>query len=220
MTTSATPRHRPKRQHETDVKILETIRSRRSVRKFDPDHWMTDFEINCLMEHIVLSPTAFNIQNWRFVAVRDAKLRAQIREASWGQKQITDASLLLVLCMDLMSWDKQPERYWANAPERVRQSMARKIRHFFEGDEQLQRDEGMRSCGIAAQTAMIAAKTMGYDSCPMDGFEFDRVAELVNLPADHRICMMLCIGKPLVAPYARPGQLAINEVFHWDRFPD
>ena len=51
----------------------------------------------------------------------------------------------------------------------------------YRGKEQVQRDEAMRSCGIAAQTLMLAAKSMGYDSCPMDGFDFDKVAELIKL---------------------------------------
>jgi nitroreductase len=202
------------------VEVLEAIRARRSVRKFDPEHPMSPAEIRCLMEYVILSPTAFNIQNWRFVAVRDEELRVEIRKASWGQKQITDASLLLVLCMDLRSWEKAPERYWGNAPGRVSESMVRNIRHFFGDDEQLQRDEGMRSCGMAAQTAMLAAKALGYESCPMDGFDFKRVGHLINLPPDHRICMMLCIGKPLVSAYPRSGQLMLDEVFTWDAFPD
>ena len=53
----------------------------------------------------------------------------------------------------------------------------------------------MRSCGIAAQTLMLVAKAMGYGSCPMDGFDFDTVAELINLPEDHVITMFVVIGK-------------------------
>ena len=50
------------------------------------------------------------------------------------------------------------------------------IDQYYRGKDQVQRDEAMRSCGIAAQTLMLAAKSMGYDSCPMDGFDFDEVA--------------------------------------------
>ncbi len=157
------------------------------------------------MRHVLLSPTAFNIQNWRFVAAQDPELRAEIRKAAWDQPQVTEASLLLILCMDLKSWDKSPERYWRNAPESVAASMVREIRHFYRDDDELQRDEGMRSCGMAAQTAMLAAGAMGYDSCPMDGFDFKRVAHLINLPPDHRICMMIAIGKTLQARIRAAG---------------
>ena len=49
------------------------------------------------------------------------------------------------------------------------------------GNEQVQRDEAMRSCGMAAMTLMLAAKEMGYDTCPMDGFDFDAVGKSTQL---------------------------------------
>jgi len=202
------------------VDVFEAMTTRRSARHFDPNHEMSGAEVEQLMNHVLLSPTAFNIQNWRFVAVQDAELRVEIRKAAWGQKQVSESSMLLVFCMDLKSWAKEPERYWVNAPAKVSESMVREIRHFYRDDEQLQRDEGMRSCGMAAQNAMLAAKAMGYDSCPMDGFDFKRVGHLINLPPDHRICMMLCIGKSLADAHPRSGQLPLEEVFMTDGFPE
>ena len=61
----------------------------------------------------------------------------------------------------------------------------------------------MRSCGMAAMTIMLAAKEMGYDTCPMDGFDFDAVGKLLNLPADHIPTMFVVVGKPLKE--ASPG---------------
>jgi nitroreductase len=66
---------------------------------------------------------------------------------------------------------------------------------FHEGREQLQRDEAMRSIGMAMQTLMLAAKGMGYDSCPMIGYDFDAVAEVINLPEDHVIGPIVVVGK-------------------------
>jgi len=76
----------------------------------------------------------------------------------------------------------------------------------------------MRSCGIAAQTLMLAAKAMGYDSCPMDGFDFGKVAELINLPEDHAIAMFVAVGKGTKEAWPRAGQLPMDEVVINDRF--
>jgi len=76
----------------------------------------------------------------------------------------------------------------------------------------------MRSCGIAAQTLMLAAKMMGYDSCPMDGFDFEKVAQLIKLPEDHVITMFVAIGKATKEAWPRAGQLAMSEVVINDRF--
>jgi nitroreductase len=190
----------------------QAIETRRAVKHYDANHSMTPEEVNELLSLAILSPTAFNIQNWRFVVVTDTELRKQIREVAWDQAQVTDASLFIVLCADLKSWEKKPDRYWVNAPEEVREFMLPAIDDYYRGKDQVQRDEAMRSCGIAAQTLMLSAKSMGYDSCPMDGFDFEKVAKLINLPSGHVIAMFVAIGKGTKEAWPRPGQLDLNDV--------
>jgi nitroreductase len=173
---------------------------------------MTDAEIERLLSLAMLSPTAFNIQHWRFVLLREPELRRKVRAAAWDQAQVTDASLLIVLCADLKALEKDPARYWRDVPKDVRNFVVPAIHEYYAGREQVQRDEAMRSCGIAAMALMLAAREMGYDSCPMDGFDFDAVAKLINLPADHVITMFVAIGKGTQAPWPRGGQLSFNQV--------
>jgi len=190
----------------------EAIKSRRSVKHFDPNHELTESEIRELLSLATLSPTAFNIQNWRFVLVKDPELRKEIRKVSWDQAQVTDCSLLVIICADLKSWNKAPERYWKKAPVAVQEFILPAIKSYYQNNDQVQRDEAMRSCGIAAQTLMLAAKAMAYDSCPMDGFDFAAVAKLINLPSDHVIALFVAIGKGLSPAAPRAGQLALNEL--------
>lgn len=192
--------------------VSQAITERRSIKAYDPHHKMTEDEISKLMSLAMLSPTAFNIQNWRFVLVTDPVLRHQIRAVSWNQAQVEEASLLIILTADLKAWAKQPERYWRNAPKAASDILVPMIEHYYENNEQIQRDEGMRSCGMAAMTIMLAAKEMGYDTCPMDGFDFDAVGKLLNLPADHTPTMFVVVGKALKDAQPRGGQLAMNEV--------
>ena len=201
------------------MNTLETIQARRSVKHYDASHQMTDAEINELLSLAILSPTAFNVQNWRFVVVKDKELRQKIREVSWNQAQVTDASLLIVLCADVKAWEKQPERYWKNAPKEVQDFILPAIDNYYRGKDQVQRDEAMRSCGIAAQTLMLAAKAMGYDSCPMDGFDFEQVGKFIQLPEDHVIAMFVVIGKAVQEAMPRAGQLDLEEIVIENRFP-
>lgn len=194
------------------MQVKEAIEARRSVKSYDPHYKITQAEIDELMQLTMLSPTAFNIQNWRFVVVTDPVLRQQIRAVSWNQAQVEEASLLIVLTADLKAWAKQPERYWKNAPRAVADILVPAIGHYYENNEHAQRDEAMRSCGMAAMTIMLAAKDMGYDSCPMDGFDFDAVGNLLHLPADHTLAMFVVVGKALKPASVRGGQLTMNEV--------
>ena len=197
---------------------FEVIEKRRAVKHFDQTHQFSDKEIEKLLSLAVLSPTSFNIQNWRFLVVKDTELREKIRKVAWDQAQVTDSSLLLVLCADLKSWGKDPERYWKNASKEAQDFLVSAIRKFYQGNEQLQRDEAIRSIGIASQTLMLAAKSAGYDSCPLIGFDSDAVEELINLPKDYVIGMMLVIGKAKNPANPRGGQLPLNRVVFTDRF--
>ena len=174
---------------------FSAIEQRRSVKHFDPEHNMSEEEKTRILELAALSPTAFNIQHWRFVVVEDEKLRAEIRANAWNQAQVTDSSLFIILCADMKAWEKNPARYWVNTAQEVQDFLVPAIGEYYSGKDQVQRDECMRSCGIAAQTLMLAAKAMGYDSCPMDGFDFEKVAEIIKLPDDHLIAMFVAIGR-------------------------
>ena len=197
---------------------IEAIKSRRAVKYYDPDHRMSPQEERELLELAMLSPTAFNVQQWRFVVVRDMEQRKKIRAVAWDQAQVTDASLLVVLCGNMKAWEQDPARYWRNAPKPVQDYLVPAIHQYYSGRPEVQRDEVMRACGLAGQTLMLAAKAMGYDSCPMDGFDFDAVGKIINLPADHLISFMIAIGKKTQDVWPRPGQLAYDEVVVEDRF--
>jgi nitroreductase len=200
------------------MNVIEAVEQRRSVKHYDPDHVMTKEEINQILNLAILTPTAFNIQNWRFLVVSDKELRKKIRAVSWDQAQVTDSSLFIILCADLKSWEKEPGRYWRNAPQEVQDFLLPAIENYYKGKDQVQRDEAMRSCGMVAQTLMLAAKSLGYDSCPMDGFDFDKVADLINLPSDHVISMYVAIGKKTQEAQSRGGQLLLDEVLIHDTF--
>ncbi len=198
--------------------VSQALAARRAIKGFDPEHHMSDDEINQLLDTAILAPTAFNIQHWRIVLVTDPELRKQIREVAWNQPQTTDSSILLVLTMDLNAWKKEPQRYWRNAPQPAQDFILPAIQAYYEDKPQVQRDECMRSCGLLAMSIMLVAKEMGYDSCPMDGFDYDAVGKLIKLPDDHVIGMMVAVGKKTQDPYPKPGQLTINQVVVDNRF--
>ena len=192
---------------------FDAIYQRRSIKQYDPEHKLSSEEETKLLEAAIQAPTSFNIQHWRFVIVRDPDLRQKIRKDFGNdQAQMTDASLLIIMTADLLAWQKNPERYWRNAPKEVADLLVNWIAPFHEGRDWLQRDEAQRSIGMAMQTLMLAAKSMGYESCPMIGFDSEKVAELINLPDDHVMGPMVAIGKGTKGPWPKPGQLPLSEL--------
>lgn len=195
------------------MNVIESIYKRRSIKHFDAEHKMTSEEEQKLFEAVIQAPTSFNIQHWRFVVLRDPALRSKIRtEFGNDQAQMTDASLLVLFTADLDAWKKEPARYWQNAPKEVAELLVGWMGPFHEGREWLQRDEAQRSIGMAMQTMMLAAQELGYDSCPMIGFDIEKVQELVKLPKDHVMGPMVAIGKGTKEAWPKPGQLPLSEV--------
>ncbi|MCF6751553.1 nitroreductase family protein [Pseudomonas stutzeri] len=198
--------------------IEEAIQSRRAIKAYDPDFQLSREEKDELLRLALHAPSAFNLQHVRLVEVSDPALRAQIREVGWNQAQMTEASMLVVVCAKLDSWEADARRVWEGAPEQVQDYMAGAIDNYYRGKPQVQRDETMRSCGLLAQTLMLAARGKGLDSCPMDGFDFDAVAQLINLPANHVIGLMVAVGKRTLEPKPRVGKLPFDELVLRDRF--
>ena len=201
------------------MNAIEAVYKRRAVKHFDDQHQLSADEERQLLEATIQAPTSFNIQHWRFVILRDPDLRAQIRkDLGNDQAQITDASLLVLFTADMKAWQKNPERYWVNAPQAVSDLLVGWMGPFHEGRDWLQRDEAQRSIGMAMQTLMLAAQDLGYQSCPMIGFEIDQVAELINLPSDHVMGPMVAIGKGIKDPWPKPGQLSLEEIVFENSF--
>nr|WP_298141572.1 nitroreductase family protein [uncultured Pseudomonas sp.] len=198
--------------------IEEAIRSRRAVKGYDPAFVLSQETKDELLQLAQLAPSAFNLQHVRFVEVSDPALRQQLREVAWGQAQVTDASMLVVVCAKLDSWEQDVIRVWDGAPAEVQAFMAGAIDNYYRDKPQVQRDETMRSCGLMAQTLMLAARGKGLDSCPMDGFDFDAVGKLINLPDNHVIALMVAVGKKTVEPKPRIGKLPFDEVVIRNRF--
>jgi len=200
------------------MNVKETIEARRSVKHYDPDHVMPEQDLAELIRLTKLAPSSFNMQNYRILVVRDPEIRQQIRAAAWDQPQVTDASVLFILCADLTAHQENPSTYWAHAPQEVQDILGPMIQPFYEGKDTLIRDEAMRSSALAGMTLMLAAKDMGYDSCPMIGFDGEKVAELINLPKHYALSFMIPVGKQAQPGWERGDRLPDDRVVAYDKF--
>jgi len=200
------------------MNVKETIEARRSVKHYDPDHAMPEEDLAELIRLTKLAPSSFNMQNYRILVVRDPEIRQQIRAEAWDQAHVTDASVLFILCADLTAHQENPSTYWAHAPQEVQDILGPMIQPFYEGKDTLIRDEAMRSSALAGMTLMLAAKDMGYDSCPMIGFDGEKVAELINLPQHYALSFMIPVGKQAQPGWERGDRLANDRVVAYDKF--
>ena len=127
------------------MNVNTAILQRSSIRTFDPGHTMTMAEKRALLELAQRAPSAWNVQQWRFVLVEDDDLRKQLRAAAMGQSQVTDAAMFVAIVVNLDAWKQNPARYFDAIPDDVAEVFADKVREFYDGRDWLARDDAMRS---------------------------------------------------------------------------
>jgi len=172
----------------------ELVTTRRSVKKYDPNHEVSDAELKELFELVALSPSSFNLQHWRFVVVRRPEHKAALRAAAFDQEQVGTCSAAIVVAGKLGAHE-DAEHIYAEAPEAVRGSMVPMIHQFYEDKPQAQRDEAIRSGSLAAMTLMFAARDLGYATGPMIGFDPQKVSKLLELDEGYVPVMLIVLGK-------------------------
>ncbi len=199
------------------MNLSDSIRQRRSVKHYDPSHKLTEDEVRQLLTAAALAPTSYNMQNRHIVCVSDPEVKTQLSAASWGQEQVRDASMVFVLAGSRNAY-KNVGRFLRNAPADVQEMLGKMVNASYESNDAFARDEDCRTVGMTCMNLMLAATSMGYDSCPMIGFEPDKVAEIVGLPAEHTPLMMVVVGKGTVPARGRLGVLDFEEFVSSDRF--
>ena len=200
------------------MEFKDVINTRRSLRDFDNSAEINDTDLNYIIDAARKTPTSFNIQNWRFVAIRDRGIKEKIKRAAWDQAQVGINSVLIAVCADLTAWNDDTERYWAANGEETAKHMASMTQGFYKDRPEVQRDEAMRSVGMAATAIMLAATDLGYQCSPMIGFDPAATGAAINMPDGHVVGMLIAIGKSASLPYPKT-ELPRESVLIYDFFP-
>lgn len=199
------------------MELLDALRTRRSIRSFDPQHRLTDAELRHLLGHAQLAPTSFNMQNWHFVAVSEPAVKEQLWLASWKQNPVRDASVVVVITGDFGA-PRRSARFLRHAPPPVAQRIDGYVQSLYAANPQLARDEACRSAAFAGMAMMLVAKDMGLDTCPLIGFDPVKVSAALGLDAEHPPLLMVTVGKALAPAFPRTGFLDFGETVSVDRF--
>ena len=169
--------------------LVESLTWRYATKKFDPSKKLDAATWQALEEALILSPSSYGLQPWKFVVVQDPALRAQLREKAWGQSQVTDASHFVVFTHRTDLTEADIDRYLARIAEvrgvslesqaGYRQMMVGNLvqgaKHATIGDW------AARQAYIALGNLMTSAAALGVDATPMEGLdpaEFDKLLGL------------------------------------------
>jgi nitroreductase len=178
--------------------LSQAIDERRATPSFDGKP-IPDEDLKRILDAGLSAPSGYNLQPWRFVVVRSRDQLRRLRSASFNQAKVEEASAVIVACGDADGWrngdleemlrmgreNGMPENYAAMAEANIPDYLAQhpNLSAWLN-----------RHVMIAVTTMMWMAETMGYDTAPMEGFEADKVAEVLQLPLSYQVVAMLALG--------------------------
>ena len=169
------------------MELNDIITARYAAKKFD-GRKIPNEKVNSLLEMIRLAPSSFNIQPWKIIVISDRSLKEKLAPSSWNQPQITSCSHLLVFCADkdVAGNIAKLENLMISSgakPESIKEYIAM-MRGFEEGlSDERRVSWAQRQTYIALGNAVNGAKSLGFDSCPMEGFSPEEYIKILKLPS-------------------------------------
>ncbi|PRD44870.1 nitroreductase family protein [Phyllobacterium phragmitis] len=197
--------------------IVAAIEKRVSINLFDPRRSLTEEEIKELIRLATRAPTAYNLQNWRFIAVSTPEAKARLQAAAYGQGKVADAAVTYIICGQFPSHETMEERLLPSVeagimPAAMVRSWADAVKQTYAGDPQMQRDEAIRTATLGAAFLMFAAAAQGFATGPMVGFDPAAVVREFDLAPNEIPVLLMAVGHPAEGNWPQKPRFPVSRV--------
>ena len=199
--------------------IQHAIESRASINRYQPERTVSDEIVESLVTQATRAPSAYNMQNWRFLAVRSAQAKARLKSVAYGQQKVVDASVAFVVCGTLAAYTQlavtlQPSVDVGLMTQHMVDGWVAQASAAHESDPVLQRDEAIRSASLAAMTLMLAAQGMELGSCAMVGFDAAELSREFDLGANDIPVVIVTVGYPASGNWPQKPRKPLSEILN------
>ncbi|TRW14948.1 nitroreductase family protein [Glacieibacterium frigidum] len=179
--------------------VIAAIEERRTTVLYDGTRDVSDEQITELVRLATRAPTAFNLQNWRFIAVHSPDAKARLRAVAWDQAKITEAAVTFIIVGQMADETTLPDRLAPAVqaglmPAAMVDGWVAGAASLYAGQPWRQRDEAVRSASFGAATLFYAAHAMGLGSGPMIGFDPEGVAREFGLGENEVPVVLVAVG--------------------------
>jgi nitroreductase len=184
--------------HETEKPLSRAIAERRASPSFDGSP-IPDSDLLKILQAGLHSPSGYNLQPWRFIVVRSSEQKKKLRAASFNQAKVEEASVVIVACGDADGWrngdldEMLRLGRLGGMPENYAERAKSIIPNYF-ADHPNMAVWLNRQVMLAFTHMLLMAEVLGYDTAPMEGFEEDKVHEVLKLPLSYSVVALLGIG--------------------------
>ncbi|MEK4429876.1 nitroreductase family protein [Paenibacillus sp. FSL M7-0802] len=207
---------------ENAEEVIEKIlRERHATKEYKTNVIIPEETLNEIFELAATAPSAWNLQHWRFLVIQNQEQKDRIKPIAFGQQQISDASAVVVILGDLEANRTGREMYnrlyeSEFISEAVRDILLSQIERGYQSP-QFARDEANKNAALAAMQLMLAAKSKGYDSGPIGGFNPAGLPEALNIPGRFVPVMIVTLGVA-ATPARSTTRFSLNELVIHESF--
>lgn len=197
----------------------EIVSNRRAVNFFNPDKPIDPSLVKKMVEMASKTPSSFNLQPWNLIVLTEKEDKLRLQKCAMNQEKVSTAPVTMIVLADnegFFEGHKTVERVFQ---ENIKAgTMTEKQRDWFQKarsslygkNEKATQAFSCKNTGFFAMALMFAAKSLGIDSHPMDGFDHDKVMAKFNIPDNFYIPLLIAFGyfdetKALAAPKWRKG---------------
>jgi nitroreductase len=171
--------------------LLEIIKNRRSIRSYKKRDLPQEI-IEKLLEAARWAPSAGNVQPWAFVVASSQKMKQSLSMATYGQRELEEASVVFVVCAD----EKLAEQSYGVRGKSL---------------------YCLQDTAAAIQNIMLTAYSLGLGSCWIGAFKENEVRQVIKAPKEKRPIALIPVGYPNEAPAAR-SRRPVSEIMHKETF--
>ncbi len=193
------------------------LEARTTTGRFDPSYTLDDATIAELVRLATKAPSAFNLQNWSFIAIRSDAMKERLTPLSYGQQQVRDAAVTYIICGTLnghLHLEKrlQPSVDSGIITESIQRTWVGMAASSHTNNPQMQRDEAIRSASLAAMSLMIAARELGLDSGILGGFDPEGIIEEFSLSRNEIPIVLVTVGRAAEGNWPQKVRRPVTEV--------
>jgi putative NAD(P)H nitroreductase len=181
--------------------FLTVVRERRSANKFLKGIKVPREDFESIFEELSLAPSCFNLQHAHYYVGESDEAVNQLYEAAYKQYKVFTSSATIIVTGDKDAYKGAEQIYEASKflriiDEEEYDTMIQSIHNLYQDrGAQFQHDEAIRNGSLSAMLFMLLAKNLGWDTCPMIGFDQDQVREIFDIPENEIPVMMIAMGK-------------------------
>lgn len=185
------------------MEFKDVVNKRRAVNYFDTNKPVSNDQIKEIIQTAAKTPSSFNLQPWSIIVLQDEDEKMRLRKLAWDQPKVSEAPVVFIVLGDRDGWKEGHKFVERNFEEMVKAGSMTQDQHdwFISACSGLYGETGekqqafaCKNAGFFASFLMLAAKNLGLDSHPMDGFDHDGVKKEFNIPDNYWVPLLLAIG--------------------------